>query len=96
MLTNELEPKLYVTSLTFEQEPEHGEGNKPSIISQYPLEDVLDTYLVHVSDFYTELNRNSQSQCYVEFASPHLEDIKKFREIIGKHIYNDGDKLVIE
>jgi len=31
----------FFTSLSFEQEPELGEGASPADISQYPLEDVL-------------------------------------------------------
>lgn len=36
---------MYVTSLKFEQEPEFDEGDSPSNISQYPLEDILTSIL---------------------------------------------------
>lgn len=88
MKTSKIEPDYYVTSLSFEQEPEHGEGTSPKLISQYPLEDVLDKFLVHISDFYKKENDKSDSLCYQEFASPNIEQIKKLRKIIGKHVYN--------
>jgi len=88
MKTSEIEPDYYVTSLSFEQEPENREGTSPKLISQYPLEDVLDEFLVHISDFYKEENDKSDSLCYQEFASPDIGNIKKLRGIIGKHVYN--------
>ncbi len=36
--------ELFLTSLTFEQEPEFGEGDSPEHIPQYPLEDILDMF----------------------------------------------------
>ncbi|KYH44597.1 hypothetical protein AZH51_08065 [Branchiibius sp. NY16-3462-2] len=82
----------YVTSLTFEQEPDLGEGDSPARISQYPLEDLLDRFNVWVSDFYPDLNSSSARTCYQEFAAADLADIQAFREIIGRHVYlrNDG------
>lgn len=74
--------RLYVTSLSFEQEPELGED------SQYPLEDVLDKFYCHVSDFYEELNVADSTICCLEFAAPNVEDVRKLRSIIGKHVYN--------
>ena len=73
---------LYVTSLSFEQEPELGED------SQYPLDDVLDKFYCHVSDFYEELSTTDSTTCYLEFASPDVDDVRKLRSIIGKHVYN--------
>lgn len=90
----------YVTSLTFEQEPDLGEGDSPAAISQYPLEDLLDRFNVWVSDFYTELNAVSTHTCYHEFAAADLADIRALREIIGRRVYlrDDGAAvhLVIE
>ena len=94
----------FVTSLAFEQEPELGEGESPKNISQYPLEDILDEFYVHISDFYDNLNNNSNTTCYYEFASDDIEDVRKLRSIIGKHVYNktktiNGDEyeeLIIE
>lgn len=91
---------LYVTSLSFVQEPEFNEGANASNITQYPLEDVLDKYYCHISDFYKELNTVDSQKCYQEFASPDLEDIRSLRFLIGKHVYNkevEGYiKLIIE
>ncbi|WP_085832789.1 hypothetical protein [Clostridium merdae] len=80
--------RLYVTSLSFIQEPEFDEGTNASTISQYPLEDILDKFFCHISDFYKELNTAESQRCYQEFASPNLKDIKNLRSLIGKHIYN--------
>ena len=95
---------LYVTSLSFEQEPELEEGENASDISQYPLEDILDEYYCHISDFYEGLNTPDSFKCYQEFAAMDIDDIKNLRNIIGKHVYNkeyekDGKvyiRLVIE
>lgn len=51
------ETVCYVTSLTFEHEldmPGEEDGS-PRYISQTPLEDLLDKFLVYVTDFYEEL-----------------------------------------
>lgn len=91
---------LYVMSLSFVQEPDFGEGTRADDISQYPLEDVLDEFFCHVSDFYEELNTADSETCYLEFAAPDLDDVKKLRSIIGKHVYNkdvDGTvQLIME
>lgn len=91
---------LYVTSLSFVQEPELEEGGSAAEISQYPLEDILDEFLCHISDFYEDLNTEQSQVCVQEFAAPDLESIRKLRTIIGKHVFNkeiDGYiKLVIE
>lgn len=79
---------LYVTSLSFIQEKEFDEGNNASCISQYPLEDILDKFYCYISDFYEELNTLDSKKCYQEFASPDIDDIKRLRSIIGKHVYN--------
>lgn len=90
----------YVTSLSFVQEPELGEGRHAGEISQYPLEDLLDEFFCHISDFYEDLNREPSQVCYQEFAAHDLECIKKLRTIIGRHVYNrelNGSiQLVIE
>ncbi len=92
--------KLYVTSLSFIQEPIYGEGNSAEEISQYPLEDILDKFYCHISDFYDELNTKESKSCYLEFASYDKKDIMDLRGIIGKHVYNKTVgtevKLIIE
>lgn len=90
----------YVTSLSFVQEPKYGEGQDPSDISQYPLEDILDKYYCYISDFYDDINSHSKKECYLEFAADSKEDIIRLREIIGKHIYNEevkeNNKVVVK
>ena len=76
----------YVTSLSFEQEPEYEEGADSSDISQYPLEDVLD------KDFYPDLNNGSSNVCYLEFTGSAVEDIEKLLQIVGKHVYNGSEE----
>jgi hypothetical protein len=77
-----------MTTIRFEQEPEFGEGSSAADISQYPLEDVLDRFNVHVSDFYTELNKARNRVCYLEFASSKQTNISKLLTLIGKRVYN--------
>lgn len=79
---------LFVTSLSFQQEPDFDEGSNAGEISQYPLDDILDRFYVHVSDFYKNENLKNSVVCYLEFASPDIEDIRKLRTIIGKHVFN--------
>lgn len=80
---------IFVTSLSFEMEPEcYGEENgSPRNITQVPFEELLDTFQVFVTDFYEELNAKSESVCYQEFGSFYLTDIQKLRSIIGKRVY---------
>ena len=80
--------ELYVTSLTFEQEPEFDEGENATDISQYPLENILDKFLVHISDFYDDMNTADSKICYQEFAGLNLKSTQDLRGIIGKHVYN--------
>lgn len=97
---------IYVTSLTFEQEPEcYGEkGGCPKYISQVPFESLLDEFALFVTDFYDTLNGKSESVCYQEFGSGEVENIWKLRSIIGRRVYaepyeeNNEEyyKLVIE
>lgn len=91
---------LFVTSLSFIQEPEYDEGDNAGLISQYPLEDILDKYSCYISDYYDELNTEDSQICYQEFAGMEAENIRNLRGIIGKHVYNQEDggtiKLVIE
>lgn len=89
---------VYVTSLSFVQEPEFGEGANAAEIAQYPLEDILDKFLCYISDFYPQLNTAESSVCYQEFAALDAEAVGKLRTaIIGKHVYEvNGTKLTIE
>ena len=91
---------IFVTSLTFEMEPErYGEEDaSPRNLTQVPIEGILDEFNLFVTDFYDQLNENSEATCYQEFGSFDLEDIKKLRTLIGKRFYavpytdEDGEK----
>lgn len=98
---------IFVTSLTFEMEPEcYGEENaSPSNLTQIPIEGILDEFNLFVTDFYEQLNQSSEIICYQEFGSLDLEDIKNLRTVIGKRFYavpytgEDGEEyynMVIE
>ncbi len=95
-MITKLQPIEYVTSFIFEQEPEFGEGKSPLDISQFPLEDILDHFGVYVSDFYYDLNGSSQKECYQEFGSSKIDNLKELRKIIGKHVYVKDSQLTIE
>lgn len=98
---------IFVTSLTFEMEPEcYGEENaSPNNLTQIPIEGILDEFNLFVTDFYEQLNQSSEIICYQEFGSLDLEDIKNLRTLIGKRFYavpytgKDGEEyynMVIE
>ncbi len=98
---------IFVTSLTFEMEPEcYGEENaSPSNLTQIPIEGILDEFNLFVTDFYEQLNQSSEIICYQEFGSLDLEDIKNLRTLISKRFYavpytgEDGEEyynMVIE
>lgn len=55
--------------------------------NQYPLEDVLDKYYLHVSDFLESENYKESNKFKLELGGE-LEDVKKGLEIIGKKIFN--------
>ncbi|MDE7220560.1 MAG: hypothetical protein K2O45_13230 [Oscillospiraceae bacterium] len=100
------EREIFVTSLSFEMEPEcFGEEDaSPRNLTQIPIEGILDEFFVYVTDFYDQLNEKSETLCYQEFGSNNLEDIQKLRTIIGKRFYavlymSDGEEyynMVIE
>lgn len=82
--------KEYVTSLTFEMEDTDGDEDEvpsPQNITQFPFEGILNKFSVWVSDFYEELNENSEVTCYQEFASDEIENLRELRSMIGKRVY---------
>jgi hypothetical protein len=88
----------YVTSFSFEPEPEIGEEKIGGLFAPYLLEDLLDTYSLYISDFYDALNKNNEQECFFEVAGD-LEEVKQCREIIGKHVYHqtideDGEEYI--
>lgn len=100
------EQEIFVTSLSFEMEPErYGEEDaSPRNLTQVPIEGILDEFNVFVTDFYEQLNETSEVICYQEFGAFDLEDIQKLRTLIGKRFYavpyiDDGEEyynMVIE
>lgn len=91
---------FFVTTLSFEQEPSLGEGKNATDISQFPLEDLLDRFCVHISDFYPTLNTAKSTTCYVEFAGSKKEYIQSLISIIGRRvknkvIYENGEESVV-
>ncbi|WP_223121603.1 hypothetical protein [Flavobacterium johnsoniae] len=88
---------LYVFAVTYELEENED--------SQYPLEDILDEFYLHVSDFVDEDAFNTSKIVTLELGGD-LEDAQKaVQNLIGKRAYNaedideDGNKyikLVIE
>lgn len=92
---------LFVTSISFVQEPENGENNpSDKYIAQYPLEDLLDKFNCLIGDTYDEINENDSKRSYIEVLSENLEDIKNLLSIVGKHVYIKEDEkyanLIIE
>ncbi len=82
----------YSLTLSFEQEPEYGEGTRPDLISQYPLEDILDEYNCWLEDSGTCMDRAGRQKSWVEFASSDREDMEKLLTICGKHVYNKEEE----
>lgn len=80
---------IFVTSLTFEMEPEcYGEEDaSPQNLTQIPIEGILDEFNLFVTDFYEQLNAKSETICYQEFGAFSLEDIQKVRTLIGKRFF---------
>jgi hypothetical protein len=68
--------------MTISYELESDENN-----NQYHLEDVLDKYYLHVSDFLESENNNEPSEFKLELGG-NLDDIKKSKEIFGKRVFN--------
>ncbi|AWH84718.1 hypothetical protein HYN59_06100 [Flavobacterium album] len=77
----DLEEDHYVFALSYELEEEED--------SQYPLEDILDEFFLHVSDFIDEDRFNTESEITLELGGD-LNDIKEaIGTIIGKRVYNE-------
>ena len=86
----------YSVALTFTTEK--GEG-------QYPLEDLLDEFFVHVSDFITDPEKLEEAGNRITLElSGDLDDVQKVAQLVGKTVRNeevevDGNavvRLVIE
>jgi len=74
---------------------------EPNEDSQYPLDDVLDKYLLNVTDHIKEFQKKEKKILEFELESCHsLDEIKAVSEIVGKRVYNADDggsvRLVIE
>src|SRR5680860_382494 len=53
--------------------------------TQYPLEDILDEYLVHVEEFLNNDENNSLKYIF----GGELDDVQNFKSIIGKKVCNE-------
>ena len=94
----DLKNKRYVITLRFELEENDN--------SQYPLEDILDRYLVNCTDHIVENEENGVNMLEVEIEDGNdknytsLNDIKQIASLVGKRVYNkevDGRiELLIE
>lgn len=80
--TKDLEDTRYRMTISYELINEK-EGNN----NQYPLEDILGKYLIHVSDFYEAENIKGENKFKYELAGE-LSNLKKSQEIIGKKVFN--------
>lgn len=59
--------------------------------SQYPLEDLLNKYYLHVSDFMESQNNGNSNKVIRELGGT-LDDIKNAQEIIGKTVFNQDHR----
>ncbi len=94
---HDIQEDLYVFALSFE--PEAGEDE------QYPLEDLLNKFYLHVSDFIEDEMEQDPEIVKLELAGSLAHAQKAIISIIGKRVYNseytgtDGKsyiRLVIE
>jgi hypothetical protein len=77
----DIEEGHYVFALSYELEGEED--------SQYPLEDILDKFYLHVSDFIDEDSYYESRNVTLELGGD-LEDVKAaIAGIIGKRVYNE-------
>ena len=79
----------YRMTLSYEMLNESEDNN-----GQYPLEDLLDEYMLYVSDMYEDENDDDSNIFKYEFAGE-LDDLKEMKKIIGKKVFyrenKDGD-----
>lgn len=75
--------------ITLYAELEEGED------TQYPLEDILDEYLVNCTDVIEEKEEDGKRIYIFEIESEDEETIKTIAGLIGKRVYNyeDGDYI---
>jgi hypothetical protein len=91
------EESLHVFAITYELEENED--------SQYPLEDILDKFYLHVSDFIDEDAFNTSKNVSLELVGDLKDAQNAIKNLIGKRAYNadyiaeDGKtyvKLIIE
>ena len=81
---NELVKKgNFVTTLSFTLEEELNELDD----KQYPLEDILDKYLAHVSEF-IQYDDNSIEMILELCTQDWLDNMEELVKIVGKRVYN--------
>lgn len=78
---NDNENTKYRMTISYDLEPKNDTNN------QYPLEDILDKFYLHVSDFLVSENNPDPNNFKLELAGE-LEDLKNSQKIIGKKVYN--------
>lgn len=81
--------EMYYTSITFEQEPELGEGLSNTDISQYPLGDIVYALKLVIDDVYPDLNIGENNICTLEFNAYEIKFVEKLLNLVGKHVYNE-------
>lgn len=77
---NDDEDAKYRMTISYELQPDNTNN-------QYPLEDILDKYLMHVSDFYEAENEQGSTVFLTELGG-YIENMKEAKEIIGKKVFN--------
>ncbi|WP_452228640.1 MULTISPECIES: hypothetical protein [unclassified Lacinutrix] len=77
---NSKEDAIYLMTISYQLELD--ETN-----NQYPLEDILDKYLIHVSDSMESENKPNTNTYTLELGG-YLAELKKAKEIIGKKVFN--------
>ena len=82
---NDEEHTKYRMTISYDLEPDNETNN------QYPLEDILDKYYLHVSDFLESENNSNPYNFKLELAGE-LEDLKNSQKIIGKKVYSQEFK----
>ena len=76
---NDLDTTNYRIALSFELEENE--------TFQYPLEDILDKYFLHISNIIKNETEQDNISIEIELAGE-LEDVQNVKKILGKRVYN--------
>ena len=78
---NDLDSTNYRISLSFDLEENE--------TFQYPLEDILDKYFLHISNIIKNETEQDKDNISIEIElAGELEDVQKVKKILGKRVYN--------